>query len=154
MTRSLDICDKWIETIFESDEIREITPNIYAEDVAGNQLVACDLSQAMHEGTINFCQFSVQRIKREDQVGECGTYFYRVDIRYFLERLAGMRTEQKVQEFFEVLDELIQSELGSDWGGLVDSYTRSEEFPEVFQFGLINERPVVAGRYTYFAEKN
>ena len=152
MSTSLEIEAKWLDTVFDHDDIRIITPQIWNRDVIGNQQTGCDLDRAMYNGSINFVQFFAQRYRDNDEIGGCSNYQHRVRIQYFLEQSDQYNAEGMIQSFFETLDDLVSSELGYTWGGLVEGYSRELNYPSIGRAGLVNERSVIGGRFDYFAK--
>lgn len=152
MSYSAAIRKVWQEIIFEREEILTYTPNIYQDDVLGNQDSTCDLSKAMHCGKINFVQWFVQRFRRYSEVGNCGGYIYRVRIDYIHSVLDDQSTFNKIQDFFESLDEAVHTHLGGTWGDTVSGSNPEQRYPIIIPIAPLNEELTRMGTYNYFGE--
>jgi len=115
-----------------------------------------ELKDPLYKCDINFIQFFVQRRRSDQEVGCCGRYEYRVQIEYYLEdtKCDGVRNQNKIQKFFEILDDLICQKLGNTWKGLVISWDRiPNRFPSIRRAGSLENRPIFVGSYEYQAEQ-
>lgn len=147
---SRDIAELWLEKVFSRHELRNYTNKIYPYDVTGTQVTMEDLSQLLYCDRINFIQFLVQRFRKDDQLGCCGTYQYQVQIEYYREDRG--EDQRYIQDVLELIDDLVETNLGARWDDTVTSSGRQTTFPAFEPAGEIENRIVYVGRFTYFAE--
>lgn len=147
---SRDLIELWEECVWSRPEIREFTRNVHPCNVTGDQDSTCDLYNIMDCDRINFVQYFIQRYPRNDQVGRCRTFRYRVQIEYYRED--SCEDQNKIQEFFEVLDDTIRAQLGPRWKDCVEVVERQDDFPDISPFGTIENRLVYVGSFEYLAE--
>jgi len=151
---SLDIVELLKTKVFPCRELQEFTNKIHAGDIIGSVDTTHALKQTLCKGEINFIQFFVQRRKSEEEVGNCERYIYRVRIEYYREdgECDGVLNQNLIQKFFEVFDDTLESKVGCDLDGLVEHTQRSENFPNVRRFGVVDDsRIVFVGSYEYLA---
>jgi hypothetical protein len=147
---SKDIIKAWEDTVWQDTDILRFTHKIHPASITDDIETTVDLSRMVYCGEINFVQFFVQRYRVEEQVGTCLEHRYRVQVQYYLEDSCD--NQNKIQEFFEVLDEVIVARLGQSWEGTVTHFLRDTTWPVIRFFGEIQERPIYVGSFTYFAE--
>jgi len=147
---SKDLVELWEDEIWSRPEIRAFTDNVHSCDVTGDQDSTSDLYNILDCDRINFVQYFIQRYPREDQVGRCRTFRYRVRIEHYREDSCD--DQNKIQEFFEVLDDTVVAQLGPHWNNCVEFFTRQDNFPDIRQFGQIEGRLVYVGSFEYTAE--
>jgi hypothetical protein len=154
MSSSADIRKKWQELVFNNEKILKFTESIYSDDILGNQDSTCDLSKAMHCAKINFVQWFVQRHRRwrQSEIGNCSGYLYRVRVDYILQVSNDQSTFNQIQDFFEALDDVVNSHLGATWGGLVNGSNPDQRFPNIIPIAPLNGELTVMGTYNYLAE--
>lgn len=155
MTSSQAIIDRWNDIIWACPEMREFTTNFHAGDVIGSLDTTHSLKDTLSVGRINLVQFYVRRYRADVEVGCCGRYIYSLQIEYYLEdtECEGVENQNKIQAFFEKLDDVVCLKLGEHWDGLVTSYDREDRPPDIRRAGLIDNRPVFVGSYSYSAEQ-
>ena len=147
---SKDIIKAWEDTVWQDTKIRSFTHEIYPYSLTDNVKTTEDLARMLYCGEINFVQYFVQRHRVEEQSGTCDEHRYRVQVQYYLQDSGN--NQNKIQDFFEVLDETVVARLGPSWEGTVTHFFRDETWPTIRFFAEIEGRPVYVGSFTYFAE--
>lgn len=150
--KSKDIISAWKSEVWDKMPIRGLCPNAFSRDVLADQDSLCELAAITHCGKINFAQYFVQRYRQDDRVGCCGRQLYRVRVEYYKEDSDTAWNE--IQEFFEVLDDTVQANLGYTWDSTVDNFERQRDWPLISNAGTLDGRIVWGGRFDYFAESS
>ncbi len=148
---SKELVALWDTYVWKSTELQAFTTQYHPQDETGKQDSTCDLTKVMYCGKVNFGQYFIQRFRQDDQVGCCGSYRYRVRVEYYLEESCG-NSQVQIQDFFEVLDDIVEQNLGPTWRQSVLQFSRDTTYPNIRRYGLIDGRVVYVGSYSYFAE--
>lgn len=146
---SEEIVELWNDSVWSQKEMREFTENFHAGDVTSNLDATNDYRQVIHCKEFNFVQFFIQRFP-VPQVGGCQEYRYRVRVEYYLED--SIPNQNKIQNFFEVLHNVILAELGNTWSDFVQGSFPDDTWPDLRPFGEIDNTLIRVGSFTYFAE--
>lgn len=153
-TKSIELSNEF-KKVFERPELKAFTTNVYNYDVSENVSNLIDLNLLLTTNGLNYVQYFVQRVRQFDgsTIGGCDSFNYRIQIEYFIQPMCD-QNENKIQEFFETLDEIIPEVLGYDLSGLVNGYQGDSEYPLIAYVSPIENRPRIRGQYIYNAYSN
>lgn len=147
---SNELVELWNECVWDQTELLEFTKHFHAGDITEDLDATSDYKKAKHCKEFNFVQFFIQRFP-DTSVGSCLSYRYRVRVEYYLED--SIPNQNKIQNFFEVLDNVIRAELGPRWKNCVDGYDiENNRWPEIRAFGRIDNKLIRVGSFSYIAE--
>lgn len=149
ITRSIDIRDEWKRAVFESPKIQAISPVVLYHDITEDSHL--ETSSIRHNQQINFWAFTCSRAPYAMTLG----YAFRVN--YNVRIVYTKRADPRGKAWFECIDaietlqEVIITELGSQWGGLVGGSTLPQEPPQPTITNIIDE-PVFTIQYNVQGE--
>jgi hypothetical protein len=130
ITRSKDIVDVWKTSVFEHPDIQSITQKVLYHDASFDSHL--EVSSIRYQQQINFFAFSVSRAPIT-LIG--GSYRAIFTARTTYTILADPRGQNylKAIDAIEALQEVIISEIGESWGGLINGMDLPTEpsFPQV-----------------------
>ena len=143
----------WSDAIFTHSDVTDFTSKIYNDNVLGLQDTTFDLQKILDCGKVNFVQWFVQRYKASIETGNCNEYYYQVRIEYILQVNRNESTFNQIQDFFETLDDLVSTQLGTNWSNTVTRSEPQKSYPNIINIAPINKERCMAGFYTYIGEK-
>lgn len=146
---SQEVINIWDQCIWQAVDVLRFTPHIHPCDKTNKTELTCDMEDLIHCGELNFVQYFIQRYRRPDRVGGCLTFRYRVRVEYYLEDSCD--NQNKIQEFFEVLDDTVEAQL-QDGTKFTFRWEREDNWPQIQRFGVLESRTVFVGSFTYFGE--
>jgi len=151
MTTTADIKLIWLTDVFHQSEIQAFTDKVLDYDLlldSESQNRKIRVSKY-----VNFVIYRVARSPKQYQLAGNRVYKYTVEVTYYHERTPDGKPRDKVERFFETLDEVIDSALGYNWGGNVTRMIPSEDVLEIDEVDL-GGTACLAGKAVYAAEKH
>lgn len=153
MTTTAEILAKWKASVFDSAEAQAITTIALDYDALSDIESLSELT-ALFSGTqINCFVYTAYRmaetgsIRGTNSAADRFTHYIRVD--YILEKISkdGAKNYNPTIDALEVVDDLVRSDLGKSWGGLVD-FHRCTGFSQPTIIDIQGRKAWRAG-YTY-----
>ncbi len=158
MTTSVEVRNVWQSSIWEAQEIADLTPNWFLEEVVVDSQFELDqLKFDADDGNGPLVNYFQCLVSRKVLFGEMKMIEQQFDVQvlYHLQQTGVADSNyNRVQDNIETMDSLVLSALGVTWGNTVDFYTQTE--------GLRPERVTIADlvcwrggyRYTAFKRTN
>lgn len=127
MTTSSDVFDTFIDNVFGHASIQAISPQVLSYEVFAES--EYETQEIYHEEEINFFECIVTRGISYPLIGGASSpeYKFLVEIRYTREKDALGENASAVRDAIDTLVDVVFSELGHTFGGLVDYATAQEE---------------------------
>lgn len=139
---SAQVAAKWNEKIWTNAAITAITTQIFKfETTEESQKEVEDL----YEDTIlNYFEYSVERNERVTEIGGAqNPYFiFKVSVRYTKQKDTTGDSYTDVRDAIETLCDTVRSQLGSDWGGVVENITTDPIAPSDTTSAAVNNTDV------------
>lgn len=160
MIFSRQINTDWVSNIWEDRRILDFTSKIFNRDVRTYQDSMDDFTKILDCDVIDFVQYFIQRYRRP-RVGCPPEYRYRIRIEYYLEDECTAKqidtasnNQEKIEHFFEVLDDIIVENHNPNWSADVLAWVGTADFPDIRFNGLIENRPIYVGSFEYITDIN
>lgn len=128
MLRSETVRQKWRDKIWTHASIQALTSKILEQDTTENSHK--EISKLRHDTKINFFAFRVRR-SMEVLTGQKYRLRFFIDISYTRWADPNGANYNAVLDGIEVLQELVLTELGSTWNGLVATSEPQKDPPEI-----------------------
>ena len=149
ITRSRQIKDEWTRAVFQNPLIQAISPIVLYHDITEDAHL--ETSSIRYNQETNFWMFSCSRAPYAMSIG----YAYRVN--YSARVVYTKKADPRGNAWFECIDaietlqEVIITELGSQWGGLVGGSSLPQTPPEPTITNIVDE-PVFTIQYNVQGE--
>ena len=154
MSSLAQIRAEWLTSVFGHSSIQALTAKVYDRPILTDSISEDALLR--HQQDVNYFYFAALGFV-DDQlmVGSGGAFQYNfvVDVVYTVEDKPTNGAFNKVNDGLELVQLLVESEMGSTWNGLVSDYRREKTIPSVSPI-VINNCECWQGSQRYTAEKN
>lgn len=147
ITRSSAILAEWKAKIWESSTIKSITESIVYHDITED--THKELSSIRHNQEINFFFFRVRRSMTPQMGGKYRVFFF-ADVVYTKYADPDGDTYVEVIDALETVQELVITDLGEQWGGLVGT-SYPQEGPPVINPITIGDERAFKGEFSFEA---
>ena len=153
MTTTAEILTEWKETIFDSPEVQAVSTVALDYDALQDVESMTELSNLFSGQQINCFIYTAYRmaetgsIRGTNSAADRFTHYVRVD--YIVEKISkdGIQNYNTAINSLELVDDLVRSGLGKNWGGLVD-FHRCTGFNQPVIIDIAGRKVWRAG-YTY-----
>jgi hypothetical protein len=133
----------------EHDRIQGYTPMIYDHDLTEESTK--EQSKLFHGTIVNCVSYKVSS-SLELRLRGTNTRNFRVEVIYYKQYDVDGDNWKSVVDFFELLQDLLWSELGGTWNSTVDYYV-NQDAPPVIDMQTIGGRRCWVGRSVFMATK-
>lgn len=120
MTTAAQVRSAFSTSVFGHSSIVAISPKVLFFEVAPES--ESEIDDIYYQNQVNFFECVVSRGESYPLIGgaDKARYQYLVEVRYTKERDPDGSNSNDAQDAINTLCSIVASELGSDWGGLVD----------------------------------
>ena len=157
MTTSAQVISAWQSAVFAHASIVAETPVLLTYDITADIASMSEFTAGMHGQQHNFFTLLAYRETQAGSLRGSNTvvsrYTHTVEVDYYLEKKQSEESTNynEAIRVIELLDDLVRSELGKDWSGVVDYYEFSAlRRPQLVD---ISGRKVWRVGHTYTATK-
>lgn len=148
-TTSADISAEWASRIFGHATIQAISKKAYSYDITQESEYEVSKFYNDAERRINFFTYLVRRNEERLMSGQV-RYSYEVMISYYREEDTEGENWTTIRDLFETLFDLVRSEMGQNWHGLVD-FWQPDPAQATIEKTTLDSRPVWRGQDKYLA---
>lgn len=132
MTLSADIRDAWDAAVWQHVSIVE---PVTVQQLKSTGLIDADVDELYYNTRLNFIQAITTTAQ---QIGITGSVpkIVTVEISYYVQIIENDQSFLEVIDRLEAIRELVYSELGTDWSGLVDYWQYQESPPDIVDLSI------------------